>query len=313
MNPYTLLIDENKIATIVFDMPGKVNVMNEVFMAAMDEIMDRLESSVTTIRGVILTSAKSTFFAGGDLALMLRAEAGQEAFLTDHFNRLKGYFRRLEKLPVPVVAAINGTALGGGYELCLSCHYRIALMDDRTQIGLPEVQFGILPAAGGVVRLTHLLGLDLALPFLLTGEKVGVQTALAKGLIHDIATSPEQLLQKARDWILRTSWTRQPWDMPSRETQRVAPSLDGEKSVQMIFNDHSCSARHNPAITEIIGIAHRATTMDVDVILAEETLGFVRLVLTENAKRRIGQFFEASQSRQAPAKGSGTVGAPAAL
>jgi enoyl-CoA hydratase/carnithine racemase len=296
MLAYSLTLDEDRIATVVFDIPGKVNVMNEVFMASMKEILGRLEGYGNTLRGVILSSAKSTFFAGGDLALMLRAEPGQEAFLERHFNELKGYFRRLEKLPAPVVAAINGTALGGGYELCLACHYRIALRREKMQIGLPEVSFGILPAAGGVVRLSYLLGLASALPFLLGGRKVDVQTAHLCGLVDEIADTPDDLLQLARDRIMgRTTPPIQPWDARPKTLLMSSAPLAERRPTQQVVADFSEDAKQNPAIEEILRVANLASSMNVDAAFAEETLGFVRLVQSENAKSRIGEFFESNR------------------
>ena len=172
--------DAEGIVSLTFDLPGKVNVMNDDFFFAMEEIMLWLEGRRETIRGVIITSAKRTFFAGGDLKLMGRAKAGEEAFLLTHFERLKRFFRRLEKLGVPVVGAINGSALGGGFELALACNRRIALRRDDIVIGLPEVKFGILPGAGGVVRLTRLIGLEPALAYLLSGKQVDVDSALSR-------------------------------------------------------------------------------------------------------------------------------------
>ncbi|GAB7548554.1 enoyl-CoA hydratase/isomerase family protein [Cupriavidus sp. 8B] len=298
MSAYSLSIDADRIATVVFDMTGKVNVMNEEFMAAMEELMVRLESQAHTLRGVIVTSGKPTFFAGGDLSLMLRAEAGQEAFLTDHFDTLKSYFRRLEKLPCPVVAAINGTALGGGYELCLACHHRIVLRNARTQIGLPEVEFGILPAAGGVIRLSYLLGLSGALPYLLGGKKVDVQTAWEQGLVDEIAQTPEEMIEKSRSWILGATPQIQPWDAKPRvlyyEKSEQAESL----AVQLVEREYAEAAKNNQAITEILDIARLASSVDVDEALAEETIAFVRLVISDNAKQRISQFFLANRAKE---------------
>lgn len=298
MSAYTLTIDEERIATVVFDMSGKVNVMNEEFMTAMEEIIARLESQAQTLRGVIVTSGKSTFFAGGDLSLMLRAEVGQESFLTEHFNKLKSYFRRLEKLPCPVVAAINGTALGGGYELCLSCHYRIALRNKRTEIGLPEVQFGILPAAGGVVRLSYLLGLSGALPYLLSGKKLDVKSAEEQGLIDEIAETPEELLEKSRRWILNATAQKQPWDAKPRVLYYDKSEQSESLAIQMVEIEYAPAGKDNPAIPEILRVAHLAPAVDVDEAFAEETLGFVRLVLSENAKQRIGNFFLENRAKE---------------
>lgn len=178
---YSLAIDPDGIVTIGFDLPGKVNIMNDDFMTVMPHLLNTLEARRSDLRGVILTSRKSTFFASGDLALMLRCQREQEQFIFDHFELLKSFFRRLERMELPLVAAINGTALGGGYELCLACHRRIALANPKTRIGLPEVTFGILPAAGGVIRLTAVLGILPALEFLVTGRSVTVDEALRPG------------------------------------------------------------------------------------------------------------------------------------
>jgi len=297
ISAYSMDIDKDQIATVVFDMPGKVNVMNEVFMTAMKELVEQLEAQAGMLRGVVITSAKSTFFAGGDLALMLRSEAGRESFLIDHFNALKGYFRRLEKLPYPVVAAINGTALGGGYELCLACHYRIALRNEKTLIGLPEVQFGILPAAGGVVRLAYLLGLSSALPFLLSGKKVDVQAAKNHGLIDDIVATGDELLGAARDWILHTNAPIQRWDSSPMKLNVSQYPLAESRAIEEVEAEFSIAERENPAITEIIRIAHLVPQMAVDQALGEETLSFVKLVLSQNAKQRITQFFELNRKK----------------
>lgn len=286
---YHLEVGSDRIAILSFDLPGKVNVMNDNFMAAMDMVMSTLEREQAKLSGLILTSAKSSFFAGGDLAMMLRSEPGQEEFLTSHFDRLKGYFRRLEKLSIPVVAAINGLALGGGYELCLACHHRIALRNGKTQVGLPEVQFGILPAAGGVVRLTRKLGLDRALPFLLSGTRVDVGTALREGLVDEVADTVEDLVAKARAWILANPHPVQPWDRkPVADESRHAAEHRLPPGIEMDGD--------NDAVAEIVAIARLALKDDVDAVLAAETRGFVRLVLSPNAKRRIGDFFKGARA-----------------
>ena len=111
-----------------------------------------------------------------------------------------------------MVAAINGAALGGGWEICLACHHRIALDNPGVQLGLPEVTLGLLPGGGGIVRMVRLLGLEKALPYLAEGKKVRPAEALKAGLIHELADSPEEMLEKARAWILANPAAKQPWD-----------------------------------------------------------------------------------------------------
>lgn len=279
-----LEVDGDGIGTLTFDLPGKVNVMNETFMIAMREALADIECRKGALRGLVLASAKPTFFAGGDLAMMLRAEVGREESLSRHFDELKSYFRRLEKLGIPVVAAINGLALGGGYELCLASHHRIALRGARMQVALPEVQFGILPAAGGVVRLTRMLGIGRALSFLLSGHRLDVETALKEGLIDEVADNVGELFAKSKDWIRLHPHPVQPWDaepvpqLSEDATHRTSVGCEPDVS--------------NDAVAEIMDIAKFALEVDVDAAFAAETRAFVRLVLSTNAKRRIAAFFE---------------------
>ena len=144
--------DSDGIVTLTMDMPGQsVNTMNNDFPELLQSSVERLEQE--EISGVILTSAKSTFFAGGDIKEMVAATADDLPFQREKITRIKALLRRLETLGKPVVAAINGAALGGGYEICLACHHRVAIDHDKAFIGLPEASLGLMPGAGGVVRL----------------------------------------------------------------------------------------------------------------------------------------------------------------
>ena len=167
--------DHQNIVTLTIDMPGRsVNVLGESFLAAFRLILDRLLAE-ESLKGVILTSAKKTFMAGGDLDWLLQLDDSEEAFQA--VELLKAAFRELERLGNPVVAAINGSALGGGLELALACHCRIAVDDKRLRMGFPEVTLGLLPGAGGVTRLTRLLGLQEAFPFLMEAKQAGARNA----------------------------------------------------------------------------------------------------------------------------------------
>ncbi len=292
MQGYTLKVDADAIALVTFDLPGKVNVMNDDFMSAMEELLGRLERQRSSLHGVILTSAKSTFFAGGDLAFMARAEKGQEEFLFSHYERLKSYFRRLEKLGLPVVAAINGTALGGGFELCLACHRRIAVLNPKAVIGLPEVSFGILPAAGGVIRLTGLLGLTPALEFLTTGQKVDVQTALKRGLVDQVVKTVEEMMAEARAWILSGPKPVQPWDRPRELGSHQLPgAVRAELAGLPVWLGRRVDGKDRAAM-RIADIAAESLFIDFDTASRIETRGFVELVLGPTAKQRIAAFFD---------------------
>ena len=145
--------DSDGIVVVTMDMTGPVNAMNDEYTLAMNETVNRLESE-PGLKGVVFASAKKVFFAGGDLNVLLKVKPEEVESFFHATEQAKYDLRRLEKLPVPVVAAINGAALGGGYEICLSCNYRIAYNHKSVQIGLPECSLGLFPGGGGVVRLT---------------------------------------------------------------------------------------------------------------------------------------------------------------
>ncbi|MCB1676493.1 MAG: enoyl-CoA hydratase/isomerase family protein, partial [Halioglobus sp.] len=207
--------DADGIVTVTMDMTGPVNAMNDEYRAAMQAAVERLEQE-EGLTGVVIASAKKVFLAGGDLRDLLQVEKGQQEQFFAELQATKGVMRRLEKLPVPVAAAINGAALGGGFELCLCCNYRIAWDNPAVQIGLPEVSLGLLPGGGGIVRMVNLLGLEQALPYLLEGTRVEPSAALAQGMIHAVVDEAEQLVPQAKAWIVRhrddEQAAVQPWD-----------------------------------------------------------------------------------------------------
>lgn len=290
---YILTIDDAGVATVGFDFPGKVNIMNDDFMMAMPRLLATLEEHAG-LSGVVLTSHKSTFFAGGDLSLMLQCTRGREEFTFDHFELLKSFLRRLEKLGVPLVAAINGTALGGGYELCLACHHRIALANPKTRIGLPEVNFGILPAAGGVIRLTSVLGILPALDFLTTGHSVDVNEALKVGLIDEIADTETTMMSQAKAWILAHPDVKQRWDQSSFGQSAPQPSrLTVESRVVNAIGEMSAAA------ARITDVAMESLRLDFDSVSKLETRGFVDLVASDDAQAKIAAFFQANSRRRA--------------
>ena len=200
MGEFTYEKDADGIVTVTMNMDGPVNSMNKEFGPLYTDMVNKLEAE-TGLKGVILTSGKDTFFAGGDLKRLATVKPDQVQDLFDEVEAIKADMRRLEKLPVPVVAAINGAALGGGYELCLASNYRIAADNPKSKIGLPEVTLGLLPGGGGVVRLTWLLGLEAAMPFLLEGKQLAPAAALKAGLVHEVVEA-DALLTRAREWIL---------------------------------------------------------------------------------------------------------------
>ncbi|WP_205895435.1 enoyl-CoA hydratase-related protein, partial [Metapseudomonas otitidis] len=215
----------DNIVVLTIDMPGQsANTMNAVYREAMGATVDRLEAEKDSIAGVIVTSAKKTFFAGGDLNELIKVTQADANGFYQMILKIKGQLRRLESLGKPVVAAINGAALGGGWEICLACHHRIAIDESHVQLGLPEVTLGLLPGGGGVVRMVRLLGIEKALPYLAEGKKVRPDQALKAGLIHDIAKDRDELLAKARAFIAANPTAVQPWDVKGYKIPGGTPS-----------------------------------------------------------------------------------------
>lgn len=285
---------QDQIVVLTLDLPGQsANTMNAVYREAMAATVARLEEEKDHIAGVVITSAKKTFFAGGDLNELIAVDkAGAKAFY-DGVRVLKAQLRRLEALGRPVVAAINGAALGGGWEICLACHYRIALDEPSVQLGLPEVTLGLLPGGGGVVRMVRLLGLEKALPYLLEGKKVRPQQALQAGLIHALATDRDAMLAQARAWILANPEARQPWDNKGYQIPGGTPSHP--KVAQMLAIAPSILRSKTqgcfPAPEKILCAAVEGAQVDVDTAHLIETRYFTELVTGQVAKNMIGTFW----------------------
>ncbi|GAA3076050.1 hypothetical protein GCM10020254_19950 [Streptomyces goshikiensis] len=218
--------DETGVVTLILDDPNQsANTMNQAFKDSIAGVADRAEAEKDSIRGIIYTSAKKTFFAGGDLKDMIRLRPADARIAFDTGTEIKRSLRRIETLGKPVVAALNGTALGGGYEIALASHHRIALDAPGSKIGLPEVTLGLLPAGGGVTRTVRLMGIaDALLKVLLQGTQYTPQRALDNGLVHELAATPEEMLAKARAFIDANPESKQPWDVPGYRIPGGTPS-----------------------------------------------------------------------------------------
>ncbi|GAB3097292.1 3-hydroxyacyl-CoA dehydrogenase [Aestuariicella hydrocarbonica] len=282
--------DTDGIVTVTMDMDGPVNAMNSQYRDAMQNTVAKLETE-TDLTGVVLASAKSTFFAGGDLRELSSVAKGQEE---QQFRMIdddiKAPLRRLEKLGVPVVAAINGAALGGGLEICLACHYRLALNTPKVLIGLPEVTLGLLPGGGGVVRSIHMLGLEKALPLLLEGTRLNAAKALEVGYVDALVDDADALITSAKAWIKdHPSACTQPWDRKGhtipggnasnpavRNLLSVAPAMTLKKTRGLL-----------PAPERILAVAGDTMSVDFDTALRIESRGLAFLITTPAAKNII--------------------------
>lgn len=285
---------QDQIVVLTLDIPGQsANTMNAAYREAMAATLTRLEAEKNEIAGVVITSAKKTFFAGGDLNELIKVDKTHAKAFYDSVLVLKAQLRRLETLGKPVVAAINGAALGGGWEICLACHHRVALDDKSVQLGLPEVTLGLLPGGGGVVRMVRMLGLEKALPYLLEGKKVRPAQALQAGLIDELAADREALLAQARAWVLANPEVRQPWDNKGYAIPGGTPSHP--KVAQMLAIAPSILRSKTqgcfPAPEKILCAAVEGAQVDFDTAHLIETRYFTELVTGQVAKNMIGTFW----------------------
>ncbi len=292
--------DSDNVVTLTMDDPaGSANTMSKEFQTALGEVVDALEAELqadkASISGIILASAKKTFFAGGNLGEILAATPDDAAQFTAEVNTMKKNMRRLELLPVPKVAAINGAALGGGYELCLIMNRRIALDARGSQIGLPEVGLGLLPGAGGVARSIRMLGIqDALLNVLLQGQRYSPSQALEKGLVDEVVSSPEELLANAKAWIAANPKAVQPWDVRGFKIPGGAPNNPAFAANLPAFPANlrkQIKGAPMPAPRNIMAAAIEGAQVDLDTALAIETQYFIDLAVGQTAKNMITAFF----------------------
>ncbi|MFJ6574563.1 3-hydroxyacyl-CoA dehydrogenase NAD-binding domain-containing protein [Streptomyces sp. NPDC091368] len=288
--------DETGIVTLVLDDPDQsANTMNQAFRASIKAIADRVEAEKDSIRGIIYTSAKKTFFAGGDLKDMIKAGPEHAQDIFDGAIEMKNALRRIETLGKPVVAAVNGAALGGGYEIALSAHHRVALDAPGSKIGLPEVTLGLLPGGGGVARTVRLMGItDALLKVLLQGTQYTPKRALDNGLVHEVAATPDEMMAKAIAFIDTHPESRQPWDVPGHRIPGGTPSNPRFAANLPAFPANlrkQLNGAPYPAPKAIMAAAVEGSQVDFETALTIESRYFTELVVGQTAKNMIQAFF----------------------
>ncbi|MFI8435385.1 3-hydroxyacyl-CoA dehydrogenase NAD-binding domain-containing protein [Streptomyces sp. NPDC079020] len=288
--------DETGVVTLVLDDPDQsANTMNQAFTDSIAAVADRAEAEKDSIRGIIYTSAKKTFFAGGDLKDMIKAGPEDAQAVFDTGMAIKRSLRRIETLGKPVVAAINGTALGGGYEIALAAHHRVALDAPGSRIGLPEVTLGLLPAGGGVTRTVRLMGIaDALLKVLLQGTQYTPRRALENGLVHEVAATREEMLTKARAFIDANPESLQPWDVKGYKIPGGTPSNPRFAANLPAFPANlkkQIAGAPMPAPRNILAAAVEGSQVDFETALTIEARYFTELVTGQVAKNMIQAFF----------------------
>ncbi|WP_110240317.1 3-hydroxyacyl-CoA dehydrogenase NAD-binding domain-containing protein [Nocardioides gilvus] len=296
--------DADGVVTLTLDDPtASANTMNELYARSMAAVVDRLADEVAAegsdVKGVIIASAKKTFFAGGDLKGMMKVTKADGPRMFAEVEGMKATLRKLETLPVPVVAAINGAALGGGLEIALAANHRIALDAPGTQIGLPEASLGLLPGGGGVTRTVRMLGLQTALmEVLLQGPRFKASAAKEKGLVDELVATREELLPAAKAWILANAddenAAKQPWDRPGYKMPGGKPSSPALAAFLPAFPAllrKQLKGADYPAQRAILSAAVEGASTDFDTASRVESRYFTSLVTGQNAKNMIQAFF----------------------
>ncbi len=278
---------DNGIITVTIDQADrKMNVIGDGFTDSFATMTDSFINDAAA-KGLILTSGKETFVVGADIDQLASIQTAEQAF--ELVEDLKTSLRKLETSGKPVVAAMTGTALGGGLELALACHYRIAIDSPKTKLGLPEVKLGLLPGGGGTQRLPRLVGIQKALELMTQGKELRPQAAKDMGLIDAVATDQADMIAQAKDWIKANPSAQQPWDkkgfkIPGGDSKNpkivpifsIAPAMANQKS-------HG----NYPAITHIMSCVFEGCMVNIDTGLEIESRYFVACVLSAESKNMI--------------------------
>ena len=278
-----ILVDAQGIAVLTIDMPDRsMNVITPAFTAELAVAVDRIVSDAA-IKGVIITSGKPAFIAGADLMDIVNIYGNGASGLEvmQDISRYAAILRKLETSGKPIAAAINGTALGGGLELCLACHFRVLSSDPKAVVGLPEVQVGLLPGAGGTQRLPRLIGIQPALELMTQGTHVEPEKARALGIVHALAPVAE-LLNVARRWLTEAADPVQPWDKKGFRWPGGAGAL--HPGAQQTFTAGSAmiadKTQHNyPAPIAILSAVYEGSIVPFDTGLKIEARYFVSLLM----------------------------------
>ncbi len=286
--------DAAGVVTLTFDAPGApVNTMSAEWQADFEAAVARLREEKDALAGVIIASAKSTFFAGAELKELVKATPQDGPKVFEGVERLKQSLRALEKLGKPVVAAINGAALGGGWEIALSAHCRIVLDDPRIQLGCPEVTLGLLPGGGGVVKMTRLLGLQGAFPYLVEGRLLRPRDAAELKLIQGLAANRDELLRMAREWIRANPAPIQPWDDDKYRMPGGAPSSPQVSQMLAVAPAMLVEKTRGlyPAPEAIMSAMVEGLYVDFDTAMRIESRYFAKIATGAVAKNMISAFF----------------------
>ena len=293
--------DSDGIVTLIWDMPDRsMNVLSGSSIADFAAAVDAAIAG-PAVKGVVITSGKKDFIAGADLSMLEGQSAGASGTkdktqiakgIYDGLMSLNLLLRKIEKAGKPFVAAINGTALGGGLEVCLACHHRIVADEARIQLGLPESKVGVMPGAGGTQRLPRLMGVMAALPLMLEGKSLSPQDAVAKGMVHK-AVPAASLIDEAKAYIKAGGKAVQPWDEKGFKIPGGDPYSSGGKQLFSAGNAmlHAKTYDNYPAQKAIMAAVYEGTQVPIDAALRIEARYMTTVMMDPTARNMIRSLF----------------------
>jgi len=309
-NAVTLDVGGDGILVATMNLPGRpMNVVGDDLMLGIAEAVERLADPA--LKGLVLTSGKTDFCAGGDIDRMSKWTRPEQPF--EAANAMKAVLRRLETQGKPVVAAIHGHALGGGLELALACHARIAIDDPKLKLGQPEVKLGLLPGGGGTVRLPRLVGIQQALQIIGEGNDLSPSKALGMGLLTALAKDRDDLMAQARAWIAANPKAKQPWDQPKF---RFPGGDSRSPAVAQVFSvaPSVASARswgNYPALQHIMSSVFEGGLLDFDAASVVESRYFAACAMSQQSRNMIGTlWYQLNAIRKGASRPAGVPASP---
>ncbi|MEO1257874.1 MAG: 3-hydroxyacyl-CoA dehydrogenase NAD-binding domain-containing protein [Bacteroidota bacterium] len=272
--------DTDHIAILSLDMKDRQrNLLNHEIVDAFVPVLQHLkkEKEKGQLKGVIITSAKKNFLVGGDLKYLSKTK--DPAAIFNYAEKLKSFFRELERPGVPVVAAINGNAIGTGFELALACHRRIIINNQYIRVGLPEAKYGVMPGNGGTVRLMWLLGIEKAFHILAEGKEYTPAEAAIAGLIDELVENQDELISQAKKWILQTTSVKRPWDTEGAYISGVKQNIARLGAYVAAKWKH-----HYPAPLAILNTLNEGSQVDFDTASRIESRYYTALLLSPESR-----------------------------
>jgi 3-hydroxyacyl-CoA dehydrogenase/enoyl-CoA hydratase/3-hydroxybutyryl-CoA epimerase len=305
---FTFEIDADGIALVTWDMPGRsMNVIDKKVGEELAAIVEKVATD-PAIKGAVITSGKDSFCGGADLSMLetqnrayaeLKKSRGEEAANAHLFEEVRNaslLFRRIETCGKPWVAAITGTAMGGGFELALACHHRVAADNDKARLGLPEIKVGLFPGGGGTQRIPRMLQPVDALQFLLKGDHIAFNRAKAMKLIDAVVPAAD-LVRTAKDWIKAGGSAKQPWDV---DGFKLPGGPVYSKAGLMVFTPANALYRREtydnyPAARAIMQVVYEGLQLPIDQALRVESRYFAKILRSPETAAMIRSLFLSMQ------------------